>query len=321
MGVALLMTAIGCGESTPPAPPLAAPAAAPAIAPTGLGTVAFTVAAGLPEWNSSYVAGHLADGDTNTAWYTPSSHTLPLPITLNQVAPALLVAVDFDNNLGSYRTSGARAVTVEALSQTGQIMATVPALLHAGGLTTVPFPAPVMAAGVRVTVRSNHGGTYTGLAGIALRTTPGSGQAPAQAVARGLAFTPSGLPEWNSGYALTHVADGSVGSTWFTPMNPTYPLVGMLTLPAVGTITSITFDTNLGSYATSAVRELTTEFLGASGQVLSSIPVALPQSARTTVPLPSPVQASSVRLTIRSNHGGSYAGLAEIVIDGSGTQF
>lgn len=291
------------------------------MAPTGPGTVAFAVAAGVPHWNSSYVASNLADGDTSTAWYTPSSHTLPLTLTLNQTTPALLVAVDFDNNLGSYRTSGAREVSVEALSSTGQVIATVTAELHAGALTTVPFSTPVMAASVRVTIRSNHGGNYTGLAGIALRTTPGSGQPPAQRVPRGLAFVPSALPEWNSGYALNHIADGSVDTTWFTPMNPSYPLVGVLTFPTPATITSIAFDTNLGSYATSAVRELSAEFLGSSGEVLLSLPVELPQQARTPVQLPSPVQASSIRLTVRSNHGGNYVGLAEVVINGSGTQF
>lgn len=318
----LALGAAGCcmsGSSSAPSP-----APTPVVAtppPPAAGAAPFSVAPGVPTWSSTYEAVNLSDNDPATAWYTPASHPLPVVLTLTLTAPAQLVGVDFDTNLGSYATSAARDITVDVLGPDGQVATTASGGLNQAAITSMPLPMPVMATSVRITIRTNHGGSYTGLAGIALRTTPGTGQAPMAAVDRGLAYSVSGLPQWNDTYALGMMSDGNPGTQWYTPMSPTFPLSGVAQLTGPGVITGFVFDTHLGSYATSAVRELTLELLGPAGQVSATIPVTLAQDATTPIQLPAPTPASQVRITVRSNHGGPYAGLAEFAILGTGTRF
>ncbi|MEZ4336018.1 MAG: discoidin domain-containing protein [Sandaracinaceae bacterium] len=285
---------VGCGGSSsdeppappPPSPPPAAPAPAPA--PVVTGTVPYTVAAGVPVWNASYEVSNLADGNPATAWYTPVNHPMPVTMTLQLGAPATLVAVDFDTTLGSYATSAARIVRLEALAPAGQVVSTVDAGLHASAITTVPFPGPVVASAVRLTISQNHGGSYVGLADVALRTTPGAGQPPVALTDRGLQYAPSELPEWNSSYAASRLADGDSATHWFTPVNQTFPVQGLLTFPTPATITGVVFDNRLGSYASSGARRSRSSCSAPPGTCSTCSKPSWPKPPRRPSSCPSP---------------------------------
>jgi hypothetical protein len=296
--------------TTPPPPPVT-------TAPPPVGTLPYTIAPGVPTWSTSYAVGHLADGNPSTAWYTPASHPLPVVLTLALASPAQLVGLDFDTHLGSYATSAARDVEVEVFGRDGQLATQTRGALAQEATTSMALPMPVEAASVRITLRSNHGGSYTGLAGLDLRSTPGTGLPPLPSVDRGLPYTVAGLPQWNDTYAVGMMSDGNPSTQWFTPMSPTFPQTGVLQLASPSTVAGVLFDTHLGSYGTSAARDVTVELVSMAGQVLASQNVSLPPDATTTVPFPPGVVAAQVRVTLRSNHGGPYLGIAELYVLGA----
>jgi hypothetical protein len=318
----LLLSSACSGGSETSSPP---PAAAQPVVPSQPG-LPYTVADGLPSWTASYAASNLADANPSTQWYTPMNPAPPIVATLNLRAAAELTSIDLDTRLGSYETSAIREVTIEALGQGGAVLATAQASLQRNTVNTVPI-ATDGAMAVRLTFRSNHGGSYYGLADVTVRGSasslppPPPPEAPPQAPAlgRGLSFSVAdGLPFWNDGYAVANLADGNPTTQWYTPMSPTYPVQGVLVLPAPAGVTGLVFDNHLGSYDSSGAREVTIELLDAGQQVIATANASLPQASITPVPIAAQAQASSVRLTFRSNHGGPYLGLADINVQGTG---
>lgn len=127
--------------------------------------VLYTVS-GLPEWGGGYEAVRFADGDPATYWCSPASPTLPVTASLSFDAPAFVEAVEIDNRLSGYETSGAREVRIEALDLGGAPLRTATAVLEPGSVTSVPLSLAVVVSGLRVTVVSTFGGDYAGIAEI-----------------------------------------------------------------------------------------------------------------------------------------------------------
>ena len=319
--ISLSWTAAGCclGGSTPTPTPPAVPVPAAPVAPAApaLGGVPYTIAAALPAWTASYAHTNLNDG-TSSYWSTGSNPAYPLSTTLILASPAALVAVDLDTRVTGYETSAISDVTLDLLDAQGGTIGTQRVGLNQNAVTSVPLTG-AMASSVRVTMNRNFGGTYAALAEITLRTTPGLGQPPLPVQSRGLAYTidPS-IPTWSSSYASSLMQDGNAASYWCTPSGTTFPFAFVLTFPAVATVTSLRFDTRLPNYETSALREITLEALGPAGQVLSTSNQTLALNSETVVTLPAATMMNAIRITARSNHGGPYVGLSELVIEGSG---
>ncbi|GAB4203305.1 MAG: hypothetical protein OHK0013_17360 [Sandaracinaceae bacterium] len=312
-------SAAGCclgGSAAAPEPALAAAPAAPVVAPTVTG-VPYTIVGQLPEWNSSYSARNLNDG-TSSYWSTGASPTFPLSATLALGAPTGLVAIDLDTRVENYETSAISDVTIELLDAQGTVVSTQRVGLHQNAVTSVPVSSGPVSS-VRLTMNRNFGGTYAALTEVTLRTTPGAGQPPLPVQSRGLAYTidPS-IPTWSSSYAASLMQDGNSGTYWCSPSGTAFPFSFVLTFPAVATVTSLRFDTRLPNYETSALREITLEALGPAGQVLSTSNQTLALNSETVVTLPAPMMMNAIRITARSNHGGPYVGLSELVIEGTG---
>lgn len=308
----------GQPESTPA--PVAAPAPPPPPPPTG---VAYAVAPGLPEWSSSYAASYLHDGTNTSYWCTAMNPTFPMGATLT-LAPTVLTGVDFDTRLRSYETSAVRVVTIEALGPTGQPLQTHTVELNQNAISSFTFPSPVATGQVRVTFHSNFGGPYAGLAELALRTGPPTGVPVRPAVApnapppvapvQGLPYVAASLPVWNESYSVAKMQDNDPSTYWCTPMGPTFPFTGTFTLSAPGTVSQVLFDNRVPGYETSGIQGVTVHVYAPSGQVVTTATAELPRNAATIVPLPSPTLASRLDIVFRSNHGGGYAGLAELQI-------
>jgi len=248
------------------------------------------------------------------------SPTFPISATLNLAAPTALMAIDFDTRMAGYETSAISEVTIELLAG-GVAVSTQRVGLNQNGITSVPVSAGI-ASGVRLTMHGNFGGSYAGLAEITLRTSPGAGLPPlasSGARGRGLAYTVApGIPTWSAGYGASNMQDGDTSTYWCTAMGPTFPFVFSLSFPAPATVTALRFDTRLPGYDTSGLRDVTLEALGPSGAVISATNQTIAQNAETTVTLPAPTVMSGIRITARSNHGGPYAGLSELMVDGVG---
>jgi len=207
---------------------------------------------------------------------------------------------------------------LELLNAQGATIGTQRVGLNRNAITSVPLSGAAVSS-VRIAMNRNFGGTYAALAEITLRTTPGLGQPPLPVQSRGLAYTidPS-IPTWSSSYASSLMQDGNSASYWCTPSGTTLPFSFVLTFPAAATVTSLRFDTRMPNYETSALREITLEALGPAGQVLSTSNKTLTQNIETVVTLPAATMMNAIRITVRSNHGGPYVGLSELVIEGSG---
>jgi hypothetical protein len=306
------------GGTAPAAPAPVAPP--PLIAPAPIvGAAHYTVAPGVPIWSETYSTTHLNDG-TGDYWCTAMSPTFPIVATLNLDAPGAIVAVDFDTRVAGYETSAISDVTVELLGPGGMVLGTQRVGLNQNAITSVPTVG--MGTAVRVTMHGNFGGSYAALSEITVRTTPGSGLPPIAspgARGRGLAYTVApGIPTWSEGYSAANMQDGNPTTYWCTAMSPPFPFVFSLSFPAPATVTSVRFDTRLPGYDTSGLRDITLEAIGPNGEVLSASNQVLTQNAETVVTLPVPTMMSGIRVTARSNHGGSYAGLTELAVEGIG---
>ncbi len=161
----------------PPGPPPlvtcpACPACPADLLPAPLRRGVLYSVSGLPAWGGGYEAARLADGDPATYWCSPASPTLPLSATLVFEAPAFVEALEIDNRLSGYETSGAREVRIEALDLGGAPLRSTSVVLEAGSVTTVPLSLAVVASGLRVTVVSTFGGDYAGIAEIVVHGSP-----------------------------------------------------------------------------------------------------------------------------------------------------
>lgn len=143
--------------------------------------------------------------------------------------------------------------------------------------------------------------------------------APPMGMPVSLAYTVMpGIPTWSVSYSPDKMRDGNPSTYWCTPANPTFPVMGTITFPAPATVMSVNFNTALPGYATSGAREITLEALGPNGMPVAMVPAVLNQSTVTTVSFPAPTPAMALRLTIRSNYGGTYLGISEMQITGVG---
>lgn len=323
--VALFMTGCssrGSGETVAPPAPVAAAPAAPLTA-----GVPYTVEAGLPVWSDSYAARYLGDGTTSSYWCTASGPTFPIVATLVPSVPTPITGLDLDTRVSGYETSAIRVVTVERLGAGGAPLDAQTIELAQNAVTSLTFAAPLPASRVRLTFHSNFGGTYAALAEVTLRLGPGTGRPPTPAVAPpALAVAPpappggvpytvaAGLPFWNDTYSPARMQDATPSTYWCTPMSPTFPITGSLILTAPSTVSAVVFDNRLPGYETSGIQAVTINAMGWAGNVLSTTTAVLPQGTSTRVPLPQPVTASRIDLVFSSNHGGAYAGLAELVV-------
>ena len=308
----------GSGEATAPTAPAAT---APAV-PLAAG-VPYTVQPGLPVWSDSYAARYLGDGTTSSYWCTAMSPTFPMVATLVPSAPSAITGLDLDTRVSGYETSAVRVVTVETLGAGGAMLDAQTIELAQNAVTSLTFAAPLTPAQVRLTFHSNFGGSYAALAEVTLRVGPGTGRPPTPAVAAALPPPPragvpytvaAGLPFWNDTYAPTQMQDANPATYWCTPMSPTFPITGSLMLAAPSTVSGVLFDNRLPGYETSGIQAVTINAIGPAGDLVTTTTAVLPQGSSTVVPLPMPVTAARIDLVFGSNHGGSYAGLAELVV-------
>lgn len=159
----------GCRQraATPPAPTMMMPTAMMPTAPPTMGgmpgALAYTVMPGIPTWSASYAGTKMQDNNPSTYWCTPASPTFPVVGQLMFPAPATVQSVSFNTMLPNYATSGAREVTLEALGPTGMVVGMAAGTLAMNSITPVMFPAPVSASMLRLTIRSNYGGSYVGI--------------------------------------------------------------------------------------------------------------------------------------------------------------
>ena len=328
MTAAAIAALAGCGsgggDGTPPAP---TPPAAPIVP-----GIAYRVEPGLPEWSASYRATGLTDANPATQWYTPMSPTFPVTATFTPLAPSPVGGIDIDTTLGSYNTSGAREVQIELLTADGTPPRVMAFTLNQGAVNSIPVTPPMVPSQIRLTMRSNHGGSYLAIADFTLRPMPGTGVAPAMAAVAGAPVPPPlpppglppvagaglpytvapGLPEWSASYRATNLNDGNANTQWYTPMSPTYPVQMTLLLAQPTLIGGVSFDTHLGSYATSGARDVLIELIGPTGAPAGGGAGALAQESISNVPITSNGPVSSVRVTINANHGGSYLGISEL---------
>jgi hypothetical protein len=306
--------AAGCCLGGSTATPTPTPVVAPTVVAGPPAGAPFTVAPGLPEWNDSYSARRLGDGTNTSYWCTGVSPTYPIVATLS-LSPTALTGVDFDTRLPGYETSAVRVVTVETLGSGGLPLDTQTVELGQNAVSSLSYAAPQTATQVRLTFHSNFGGSYAGLGEVVLRTGAPTG-VPVRAAAAPQAGLPyvvaPTLPVWNDGYSAARMQDGNASTYWCTPMSPTFPFTGSFSLAAPATLSQVVFDNRLPGYETSGVRGVTVNAYGPDGLLATTTSAELPQNAATVVALPMPVTAARVEVVFRSNHGGSYAGLAEL---------
>ena len=136
---------------------------------------------------------------------------------------------------------------------------------------------------------------------------------PPPVAGAGLPYTVApGLPEWSASYRAVNLNDGNAATQWYTPMSPTYPVQMTLLLAQPTLIGGLSFDTHLGSYATSGARDVLIELIGPTGAPAGGGVGALAQESITNVPITSNGPVSSVRVTISANHGGPYLAISEL---------
>lgn len=320
----------GGGAAVAPGVPAAPPA----------GAVAYTADPAIPTWSSGYAATMMQDNNPSTYWCTPMGPVFPIVTTITLAAPSNVVDVDFDTRLPGYDTSAIRDVMIEPLGAGGMpIGAPVSAGLLQNNVTSVPVVG-MGATAIRFTFFSNFGGTYAGLSELTVRTTPGTGLPPLPSMGGlpslppsmpSIPTMPSGpagpgiafvvdpmIPTWSSGYAATMMQDMNLSTYWCSPSGAPFPIVTTLTLPMPSTVTGLAFNTAISGYDNIGPRDVTIEALDPMGNVVGMTNGVVLQNTSSTVMLPMPVLAGSVRLTMRSNYGGSYTGIAELSVMGIG---
>lgn len=128
--------------------------------------------------------------------------------------------------------------------------------------------------------------------------------------------------EYGPGYpAESLFADATTPSVyWCTPQNPTFPVVMTLEVTAVdATVDRFLFDTRVKGWETSAAKRLTIE-VSAPDEPDDFAPAAdleLSYDSLQHVVLARPTPVSRVRLTMHSNHGGTYVVLQKLQVFGT----
>ncbi len=150
----------GCPRRSGPSPAMSAPPAVMTGMPVSL---AYTVMPGIPTWSTGYSPVKMQDNNPSTYWCTPANPTFPVMGTLQFPMPAIVQTVSFNTMLPGYATSGVREVMIEAIGANGMPAAVAMGVVNMNSITPVSFPAPVSAVMLRLTVRSNYGGTYAGI--------------------------------------------------------------------------------------------------------------------------------------------------------------
>lgn len=326
--VGLLAGMGGCGRSSSSSAPAPAPAPAPPAAPTAPpvpppapppASVPYTLAPGMPEWSATYAANNLHDGAA-TYWCTSMGPTFPIDATLGLAAPTPITGLDFDTRVAGYESSAINVVTVETIGANATSAGSQTISLVQNDVTSLTFAAPITASQVRLRFHSNFGGSYAALREVTLRNGPGMGRPavpavpPTQVVHRIPYTVGAGLPTWNTTYAPSNMQDSVPSSYWCTPMGQAFPFTATLTLASPSLVRGVLFDNRLPGYETSGAQGVTVTAFGPAGDVLTTTSASLPRAAPTMVPLPMPVTTTRIDVTFTSNHGGSYTGLAELVI-------
>lgn len=310
---------------------------APGMMPAG--AVSYTADPTIPTWSAGYAASMMQDNNPSTYWCTPMGPVFPIITTVTLAVPTNVMDVDFDTRLPGYDTSAIRDVLIEPLVNGMPVGAPVSASLAQNNVTSVPVIG-TGATAIRFTFLSNFGGAYAGLSELTVRTTPGTGLPPLPSMAGmptipsipmppiglppapagpGIAFTvdPS-IPTWSAGYSAAMMQDMNLSTYWCTPMGPTFPVVTTLFLPMPSTVTGLAFNTAISGYDNIGPRDVMIEAIDPMGAVVGVASGVVLQNTTSTVALPMPALASSVRLTIRTNYGGSYLGIAELSVMGMG---
>ena len=328
-----LFALAGCcmtGGGTVTAPAIGAPAA---TAPGGVG---YTPDPAIPTWSAGYAASMMQDNNPSTYWCTPMSPVFPIVTTITLAAPTNVMDVDFDTRLPGYDTSAIRDVMIEPLGAGGMPLgAPVSASLVQNNVTSVPVVG-MGATALRLTFFSNFGGSYAGLSELTVRTMPGTGLPPLPSLGGlppipsmpsmptlpagpGIAFMVDPMiPTWSAGYSSAMMQDMNPSTYWCTPVGPVFPVVTTLTLLMPSTVTGVAFNTAISGYDTIGPRDVMIEALDAMGNVVGVGNGMVLQNTTSTVSLAMPVFANSVRLTMRSNYGGTYLGIAELSVMGIG---
>lgn len=309
------------------------------------GAVAYTTDPMIPTWSSDYASVMMQDNNPSTYWCTPMGTPLPVVTTVNLVTPSNILDVDFDTRLPGYDTSAVRDVLIEPYGPSGMPAgAPVRATLIQNNVTSVPVVASGVAS-IRLTFFSNFGGAYLGLSELTVRTVPGTSLPPMPSMpvvpstpsmptlptiptmptiplppgGPGIPFVADGaIPTWSSGYSAAMMQDMNLATYWCTPAAPAFPVTTTLTLGFPATVSGLAFQTAISGYDTIGPRDVTIEALDAMGNVVGTTNGTVLQNTSSTISLPMPVMASAVRLTIRSNYGGTYLGIAELAVMGVG---
>ncbi len=125
--------------------------------------------------------------------------------------------------------------------------------------------------------------------------------------------------EYGAGYPAECLFAESPTTYWCTPASPAYPVVMTLEVAAAdATIDRFVIDTRVKGWETSAAKHVTIEVSpprepGAFAEV-ADLELAL--DALQHVVLASPVPAGRVRVTMHSNHGGTYLVLQRLYVMG-----
>jgi hypothetical protein len=315
------------------------------LAPSGL---RYTPDPWLVNWGPTYDSSRLADGDPSTYWCAPSGTAFPIVTIVQLESAQTLGSVDFDTRVVGYETSGIREVTIEPLAAGGMSMGfPVHAVLNANALTTVPLSQSGVHA-VRFTFASNYGGSYAAMAELVLRSDLGTGMAPLPAIAvpsvppvpppsglgvptevappsgaagviaatggPGVPYVVDGAVPAFSGYGTDLMHDGNPGTYWSSPPSPYFPFVMTLTLSPPTTISAVEINSAIAAYPDIGPADVTILTVSDTGAILNVTSATLPPNASTRIPLVAPVAAAQLRLTIQGNHGGTFAGIAELSI-------
>lgn len=292
----------------------------------------YTVDPAIPTWSPAYAGSMMHDGNPATYWCTNASPVFPITTTLTLAAPTNVMDVDFDTRLPGYATSGVQDVTIETFGASGVAVGLpVAARLHMDAVTSVPVVA-VGVTSIRLTFRSNHGGAYAGLSELVIQTVPGRERSPVPPTGPlypppptllppvlpptpGLPYVVDPLiPTWSSGYAASMMQDGNPATYWCSPTGPTYPIVTTLTLLSPNLVNGLAFNTVNTGYPNIGPNGVMIEAIDPMGAVVGVASGSVLMNTTSTVAFTAPVFASSIRLTIHSNHGGAYVGITELVV-------
>lgn len=309
-------------------------------------SLAYTPDPWLVNWGPTYDSSRLSDNNPSTYWCAPSGTTFPIVTLLTLGAPSNLASIDFDARVSGYETSAIREVLIEPLAAGNvPLGAPVTAVLNANAITTVPVAASG-AEVVRLTFRSNYGGSYAALSEIALRSDMGTGMPPLPALpvppgvvsgtappgvvtgtappAVGAVVPVTGgvglpyvldasIPAF-AGYGIELMHDGNPATYWCSPAAPVFPFIITLTLTPPGMVSAIEIDSTNATYTDIGPSDVTILAMSPTGTILNVTNGTATANTRTRIPLIAPVEAAQLRVTLQDHYGGSYVGISELAV-------